>query len=207
MKGDVLRKAAAFCLAGVIVLSAAGCGRAGNKGKEALIDHKAQLASAGVDLKATPNVSEKGGGVAIVYPKAMFDGVDVSDEFIEVNEYIDGYVNDDGSVTIVMSKERQQEFLAAYKDDVDYNIEYFIPRIDYLERITYTDDFRTMDIFVDGSTDIEILYELPFFFSMPFENYQLTLGQNIWMVMNVADAKTGEIILSLVFPDADEMLN
>ena len=155
-------------------------------------------------LDEQPNLVDHGESVSISFPEQMFEGVELSKEFIEVNRYIDAFTNDDGSVTVVTSKERQQEFLRAYRDDVNYNIGYFISELDYLKAITYSEDFRLMDIYVDGATDVEELYYMPYFFSLPFENYQMLLGQRIWMTMRVIDAETDEILLELVFPDADQ---
>ena len=222
--------ASALCLILLLCLSACGAGAGqGNQGDPNTPQGTAGAASPGAQgganggsgyqgsaaypvptgaypdgLDEQPNLIDHGDSVSISFPEQMFEGVELSKEFIEVNRYIDAFTNSDGSVTVVMSKERQQEFLWAYRDDVDYNIDYFVSELDYLKAITYSEDFRLMDIYVDGATDEEELYYMPYFFSLPFENYQMLLGQRIWMTMRVIDAETDETLLSLVFPDADQ---
>jgi hypothetical protein len=151
-----------------------------------------------------PNLIDYGDTVAITYPKEMFEGVELSDLFFEFNDYVGGTKNGDGSVTIVMSKARQQMFLTSFRDDVNYNIEYFLSEIDYLKDFAFSDDMRYMDIYVDGSMDVEILYEMPYFFSLPFEQYQITLGQEVHSTMTVIDADTGKTIFTLIFPDVEK---
>ncbi|MDR0469663.1 MAG: hypothetical protein LBH09_06780 [Peptococcaceae bacterium] len=151
-----------------------------------------------------PNLVDYGDSVAITFSEQMFEGVELSDEFIEINGYIDGMRNDDGSVTIVMSKSRQQMFLSSFREDVNFNIEYFLSEIDYLKDIAFSDDMRYMDIYVDGSTEIEILYEMPYFFSLPLEQYQITLGQEVRTTISVIDADTKATIMTLVFPDVEQ---
>ena len=151
--------------------------------------------------EATPYMEDLGDSVAILFPGDMFADVDLDEEFLEVNEYLDGYANPDGSVTLVMSKARQKTFLAAYRDDIDYNIDYFIQEIDFLRDITYTADFRSMDIYVDGDTDPGEYYWIPEFFSAPFYYYQQLQGREIWMNMTVLDAATHETLLEKAYPE------
>ncbi|MCL2166423.1 MAG: hypothetical protein FWH49_03945 [Clostridiales bacterium] len=163
-------------------------------------DAQAQAPPAGLDEQ--PNLVDQGDSVAITFPEEMFRDVTLSEEFVEFNNYIDAYTNSDGRVTVVMSKERQAEFLDAFQGDVEYNITYFIAELEYLKDITYSEDLRYMDLYVDGKTDTEELKIAPYFFSGLFEQYQLMLGQEIWMTMRVIDADTHETILNLEFPDS-----
>ena len=151
----------------------------------------------------SPNLTDHGDSVTIIFPEQMFAGVELSDEFVEVNGYIAATRKIDGRVSIVMSKERQALFLSAFRGDVDYNIEYFLSEIDYLKGVAYSDDLRYMDIYVDGKTDKGVLFEIPYFFSGPFEQYQYMLGQEIRSTMNVIDAESKQTIFTLVFPDDD----
>ncbi|MCL2122419.1 MAG: hypothetical protein FWH28_09250 [Clostridiales bacterium] len=162
-------------------------------------NEQAQAPPAGLDDQ--PNLVDQGDSVAITFPEEMFRDVALSEEFITYNNYIDAYTNSDGRVTVVMSKTRQAEFLEAFQGDVEYNIAYFIAELAYLKEIRYTEDLRYMDLYVDGKTDTEELRIAPYFFSGIFEQYQLMLGQEIWMTMRVIDADTHETILHLVFPD------
>ena len=153
-----------------------------------------------VEVDEHPNLVDLGDDVAITFPAEMFEGVELSDAFIKTNDYIDAVRNEDGRVTITMSKTRQQEFMNAFRSDVDYNIEYFISEVDYVKYITFRDDFTSMELYVDGDTDRSILPELPYFFSYPFEQYQLMEGREVHFTITVYDAETKVAIMQLVFP-------
>lgn len=175
------------CLLAILLLTLIACGNSPDGGKDGDVDH--------------PNLVDHGDSVSITFPREMFEGVDLSAEFIEVNDYIDAVKNKDGTVTVTMGKDKQKLFLDAFKGDVDHNIAYFIEEVDYLKEITYTDDFRSMRFLVDGDTDQDILLEFPYIFCYPFEQYQLMLGQEVHFIMTVCDAETGETLAELSYPD------
>ena len=158
-----------------------------------------------VDLQATPNIIDHGESVTLFFPESMFDGVDINEEYVETNRFIQAYTSDDGRVAVEMSKERQLEFLFAFKDDVDYNREYFMSELGYLKDIVYTEDMRSAYFFVDSGMDKEILYELPYIFSGFFENYQQMLGQELWVLLTVVDAQTSRPMFCLIFPGGIEI--
>jgi hypothetical protein len=151
-----------------------------------------------------PYLEDHGESVSITFPEEMFEGVELSAGFIEVNEYIDAYANSDGSVVVTMTKARQKQFLDAFKSDVDGNAAVFIPAIDYLHDVVHSEDMRNMAIFVDGKTNRQELYELPYFFSLPMEQYQQMLGWEVRSTITVYDEKTNEEIFTLVFPDDEQ---
>ncbi len=151
-----------------------------------------------------PYLVDNGDSVSLTFPGAMFEGVELSQEFKTVNNYIDAIKNRDGTVTITMTKERQQEFLTSIKDTVDYNIEYFKSELDYLKEIKYAEDFTAMEILVDSDMDKDNLRELPYFFSLPFEQYQQMLGQEPQVSISVLDQENGKVLLKLDFPEDEQ---
>lgn len=166
---------------------------------------RAKRISPDVDLSATPNIKDTGSGVSLVFPGKMFEGVELNDEFIEVNRYIKASKAFDGKVVIEMSGERQREFLDAFSADVEYNARYFLSEVEYVSDILCAEDMRSMCFFMDADMDKHILYELPFVFSYFLENYQMMLGQEVWALMTIVDNKTNKPVFSLLFPDSVEI--
>jgi len=158
-----------------------------------------------VDLSAAPNIIDHGNSVTLFFPGTMFDGIDLDDEYVEVNRFIRAYEDDKGRIAIEMTKERQLEFLYAFKGDIDYNREYFVSELGYLDDIIYTEDMRTCYFFVDGRMSKEILFEAPYIFSGFFENYQQMLGQEQWVLMTIVDMNTDELLYGLIFPGGIEV--
>ena len=200
MRPALMKKAAVVGAVIILALSAAGCG-ASRGGGSSSATPPPPPAGIPAGLEGQPNLADHGDSVSITFPAEMFEGVELSPEFIEVNDYIGAETNNDGTVTITMSKELQRSFMAAFQSDVDYNIEYFTSEVDYLKEITYTEDMRSMQMYVEGYTDDDLLPQLIYFFCYPFEQYQFMLGQNVYFVITVYDAKTGEVVSSLTYPD------
>ncbi|MEL7624636.1 MAG: hypothetical protein AAGU12_13795 [Clostridiales bacterium] len=191
----------------VFMLLFTACGGTGSSGESG----SGSVGSGGVIAdsenrgeREQPNLVDNGDSVSLTFPAEMFEGVELSQEFKEVNHYIEAIKNPDGRVTITMTKERQQEFLTSIKDTVDYNIEYFKSELDYLKEIKYAEDFTAMEIYVAGNTDKDTLRELPYFFSLPFEQYQQMLGQEPEVAIAVIDEKNGEVLLRMDFPEAEQ---
>jgi hypothetical protein len=177
----------------LLLLAACGGGAGNGNGKS----------GGGNGEREQPWLTDHGDSVSLTFPGPMFEGVELSQEFKTVNNYLDAVKNPDGTVTITMTKERQQEFLTAIKDTVDYNIEYFKSELDYLREIKYTGDFTVMEIYVAAGTDQDSLRELPYFFSLPFEQYQQMLGQEPQVTISVLEDQTGKVLLTMDFPEAE----
>ena len=179
-----------------MVLSFTACGR--SKGQGSQTANPADLP------EGNPYRRDYDDRYEIIFPGEMFEEVDLNPEFIEANEYMDGYWNEDGTVTIVMSKARHQQFLDTYQGDIDYNIDYFIDEVDFLRRITYTPDFRKMDIYVDGDTQEADYYWIPDFFTSVFGNVQQLQGMEVWVQMSVRDAATDEVMMTMEYPEKSD---
>lgn len=166
---------------------------------------KALKLSPGIDLRATPNIVINPDSVSLFFPGEMFKGIELNEEFITTNRYIDARRAGDGRVIIEMSEERQLEFLFAFADDVEYNRQYFLSELAYVTAITYSEDMRFMYFFVNAKMNKDILYELPYIFSNFLENYQMMLGKEAWSLMTVVDDSTNKPMFGLVFPGGIEV--
>jgi hypothetical protein len=155
-------------------------------------------ATVGVDYDH-PNLVDHGDSVSITFSQEMFENVELSDEFVEVNDYIGAVRNSDGTVTIQMSKQRQQLFLDAFRGDIDYNAEYFISEVDFLHKVTYAPDLRSLDIYVTGGTPEADIQEILYLFIWPLEQYQIMLGREVHIALTAYNSKTEEAILSIEF--------
>ena len=205
----IKNKIIALCIAAVLVLAFAACGSPQSGSDSGQSSPGSAHSPAPQDanpnrpawLDEQPNLVDHGDSVSITFPAEMFEGVDLSPEFIEVNDYIAAVKNADDTVTITMSKALQENFMNSFRGDVDYNIDYFISEVGYLTKITYTDDMRSMQLYVEDYDNDDLLIQLLYFFCYPFEQYQFMLGQNVYFVMTVIDGKTGEVVTELAYPD------
>jgi hypothetical protein len=198
-RGNFMRSKAAMLIGLLTVfLLLAACGSGGDNGGG---NNSGPGGSLSGGEREQPWLTDHGDSVSLTFPEPMFEGVELSQEFKTVNNYLDAVKNPDGTVTITMTKERQQEFLTAIKDTVDYNIEYFKSELDYLQEIRYAEDFTVMEIEVAADTDQSFLQELPYFFSLPFEQYQQMLGQEPQITISVLDHETGKVLLTMDFPE------
>lgn len=146
--------------------------------------------------------------VEITLPASMFEGEDMSDfdtaKYAEENGFIDATVNDDGSVTITMTKKKHRELLAEMARSLEETFTGFIDAEDtpYIKAITHNDDFSSIVIKVSRA-DYENAFDFTAFtvgFSAMF--YQSFLDMEYHVEVSVVDADTGDTISTTVYPDA-----
>lgn len=146
--------------------------------------------------------------VEIILPASMFEGQDMSDfdtdEYVKENGFIDAVVNDDGSITVTMTKAKHKELLKEMAVSMDESFAAFIEAADtpYIKEITHNDDFSSIVIKVDRA-GYENAFDFTAFtvgFSAMF--YQAFLDMEYHVEVSVIDADTGDVIGTTVYPDA-----
>lgn len=146
--------------------------------------------------------------VKITLPASMFeDMTDFDPEaYTEENGFKETVVNEDGSITITMSKRRHNEVMAEMAADIDKTLEEMIESEDtpYIKEITSSEGYRNVIISVDkeGYENSWDMTPLSIYFSAAL--YQIIDGAEPHCEIIIEDVETGEVLYSEVFPDALE---
>lgn len=169
------------------------------------------------ELTATATPTEESQGfevdegllnVTITIPAFIFE--DVSDfdpdAYVEENDFKKAVVNEDGSVTVTMSKKRHNELMADYKTEVDKIFDEMVEAEDtpYIKEITSTKGYKTVTVRVDKG-DYEDAWDmtpLSIYFSVAL--YQIFDNIEPYCEVIIEDVETGEVLDSVIYPDAFE---
>lgn len=145
--------------------------------------------------------------VEVVLPASMFEGQDIDAVISEAkSEGVDEITkNGDGSLTYKMSKSKHKEMMEDMKTSVLESIEETKSSGDYqsIKDITYNNDFTELDVLVvkeafENSFDGFVVMGL----GLSSMYYQTFNGTDPKATINIKDETTGEIIQTVVYPDA-----
>jgi len=153
--------------------------------------------------------------VEITLPASFFEGEDIDE--VVAKEQEDGIsevkVNDDGSITYKMSKSKHNELMREMRDGLIEYIEEIKNNEDYesIEDITYNKAFSEFTLLVDqekfdNSFDGFVALGL----GITSSYYQIFNGispDKYKVTIFFKDANTGEILHSIVYPDAFEEID
>ena len=146
--------------------------------------------------------------VTITLPSSFFeDSEDFDPETYKTdNDFKDVTVNEDGTVTIVMSKSRHNEIMAEMKAGVDELLEKMVEAKDtpYIKSISSTEGYRTVTVEVDREAYENAFDMTPFLVSLSTMVYQQFDGVELHCEVIIKDVETGEVLLSEIYPDAFE---
>ena len=145
-------------------------------------------------------------------PAAFFEGEDMNEVVAKAKEegYGEAKVNDDGSVTYKMSKSKHKEMMAELATSVEETKTDLVESGDFpsIKSVETNKDYTNFSINVDRAA-----YENSFDFfatmsaGMVGSFYQAFNGvkaEDMEVLIEVKDADTGEVIDSVVYPEALE---
>lgn len=146
--------------------------------------------------------------VEITLPASFFEDTDMTafdpDQYAEKQGFVSAVLNDDGSVTVKMSKAKHNELLAALTKQCDESFSAMVRAEDspYIKAITHTDDFSVITAQVDRATyEAEVINFTPFILGMSGMMYQAFTKGSPRIEIIIKDADTGDTITSSVYPD------
>lgn len=115
-------------------------------------------------------------------------------------------VNDDGSLTLTMTKEKHKELLDEMKLNMDEIFKGLIKGEDtpYIKDIEYTKDYREVKVKVDKEAYEATFDFTPYVIGVSAGMYQLYSGEEYKCTIIMEDAEIGKEIYSVVYPDALE---
>lgn len=156
----------------------------------------------------TIDTNEKLLTVEITLPATFFEDEDMStfdaDTYAKENDFKSATLNDDGTVTIVMSKSKHRELLKEIQKNLDDSFSELVEaeETSYIKEIIHNDDFSVIDIKVVRS-DYENAFDLtPFVVGVSAAMYQAFVDMEYHCEVNVVDVDTGDVINTTVYPDA-----
>ena len=118
--------------------------------------------------------------------------------------FIGAAVNEDGSVTVTMTKERQQELLTDLREEIENAFEELAggSATPYVTNITCDENFTQIVMEVEREAYEAAADMTPVTLGFSAMLYQKFSGQEPHCNITVKDAATGEAITNAVYPDA-----
>ncbi|MDY6847069.1 MAG: hypothetical protein SVP52_08030 [Chloroflexota bacterium] len=146
--------------------------------------------------------------VKITIPSFFFE--DMSDfdpdAYAEENGFKEAVVNEDGSVAVTMSKRVHNEIMAEMETETDRILKEKIESEDtpYIKEITASKGYRTVTVRVDkeGYENSWDMTPLSIYFNVVF--YQIFDDAEPYCEVIIEDVETGEVLSSVIYPDALE---
>lgn len=143
--------------------------------------------------------------VTITIPASRFDVTDDFDPiaYSEKNGFKKTVVNEDGSVSITMSKSKHNELMADMKESVDESFAELIEAEDtpYIKAITSSEGYKTVTVDVDKEAYEAAFDMTPFIIGMVSMMYQNYADVELHCEVLIRDINTGETLASAVYPD------
>lgn len=148
--------------------------------------------------------------VDVIIPASLLQSEDMDsfDEktFADENGYSKAKLNEDGSITVTMSKSKYDEVMKKMAEQYDQNFSDLVEAEDtpYIKSITRSKNFDEIMIEVDRDAYENSIDLTPFVVGLLGMMYQTFNGDNLHVEVIVKDVDTGDLINSITYPDALE---
>jgi len=205
-----------FLLAVIMLLSLTACSSSTNKESPSASDNTATVESDETLSQEDQAEQQTSGGkvqvdegllnVTITLPASYFeDMTDFSpDTYANKQGFKEVSVNEDGSISITMSKTKHNELMAQMKASLDQAFMELIEAEDtpYIKAITSPDGYTTVIVDVDKA-GYESAFDLtPLAIGSLVMIYQQYNGSELHCEVIIRDVDSGETLNSVVYPDA-----
>lgn len=198
-----MKRLLAFIIVITMILSLSACENSDNSESEPVNEP----VQADKNQKSDEVVVDEGLlDVTITLPASMFADEEEFDpeSYNEEQGYKKTVVNEDGSVSITMSKSKHNEIMNQMKTGID---EAFAELVDdentpYIKKITYEKGFSTVTVEVDKEGyESAVMDMTPFFIGFSVMIYQQFDGVEPSCEIVIKDISTGDILNSTLYPD------
>ena len=146
--------------------------------------------------------------VDITLPASMFEGQDMStfdpNAYAEEEGFKKATLNDDGSITVTMSKSKHKELLDEMTAQLENTFSKMIGSADspYIKEITHTENFSSITAKVTRAEYEAVPINFtPFTLGMSGMMYRAFTGDAVQVEVIIQDANTGDVIGSSVYPN------
>lgn len=197
----MFKKITSVILALLLILSFAGCAK-DNANSNGDNTGSTGESNSGQSIET----DEKLLSVEITLPSSLFSKEDMTtfdaDAYADEQGFTSAKVNEDGSVTVTMSKAKHKEMLDEMAASLDTSFAEYINSEDtpYIKEITHNDDFTAVTMKVDRAA-----YEKAFDFTalaigMSVSFYQAFIEIEYHVEITVVDVSTEETIKTITYP-------
>lgn len=199
----MFKKLTTIILAVLLILSFAGCAQTGADSTTGN-DNGATTETTSAKIET----DEKLLSVDITLPASMFEGQDMTtfdaDAYANEQGFSAAKVNDDGSITVTMSKAKHKELLEEMANSLDTSFAEFVngESTPYIKEISHNDDFTAVTMKVDKAAYENAFDFTPLAIGMSVAMYQAFIEAEYHVEISIVDAATGETINSITYPDA-----
>lgn len=198
-----MKRLISITLSLAMVLSLSACG--GGNGSASSAGSASSSADGGISVDKNLLT------VDITLPASFFEGEDMSDFDADAYAAEQGFnkavLNDDGSVSINMSKAKHNKLMDEMSKSAEDTFDSMVGAEDspYIQKITHSESFDTIQIIVDKAG-----YEsgglasafIPLTVYVPAAFYQMFAGVEAHCEIKIVDSATGDTIESVTYPDA-----
>ena len=146
--------------------------------------------------------------VDITLPASIFSEEDMTafdpDAYAAEQGFKKAVLNDDGSVTVTMSKKGHKKLMEEMHEEYAAQFDSMVGAEDtpYITDIEYNDDFSKVTYYV-SKAEYENAFDFsPFFIGFAGMMYQAFDGSELHVDVITEDDATGEVLNSVVYPDA-----
>lgn len=148
--------------------------------------------------------------VTLTLPASMFEGEDInaSAESMKEEGFKEVTVNEDGSITVKMSKSKHKELMKTMKDSTIEYFEELKTSEDFksIQEVTYNDDFTKITLEVN-QTEFEGSFDGFATFGVGLSSYMYNIynavpEEKIKITIDTKNFETGEIFDTVIYPDA-----
>ena len=144
--------------------------------------------------------------VTITLPASMFENESNFDPkaYNEEQGFKETILNEDGSVSITMTKKKHDELMKEMKKGIDETFSELIESeyTPYIKKITSDKNFSTVTVEVDKTGYESAMLEMtPFLVGLSAMSYQQYNGTDLHCEIIIKDASTGDNLKTIVYPD------
>lgn len=213
----MFKKITSIILALTLILSFAGCAQSNTESTDDPSSSSSQATSTpetkateGTEADYNVDTDEKFLTVDITLPASFFEGEDMAtfdtEAYVKENGFNSAKLNEDGSMTVTMTKSKHRELLKEISTSLDENFAELIEGEDtpYIKDITHNEDFTVVTMKVDRAAYENAFDMTPFVIAMSAGMYQMFLEMETHVEISIVDVATGETIKTTTYPDALE---
>lgn len=168
----------------------------------------ATISSPAESTSATIETDEKLFTVDITLPASLFDGEDTTkfndEAYAKEQGFISTKLNEDGSVTVTMTKAKHKELLKDLASSLEKDFAEFVNGEDtpYIKEISHNDNFTAVTMKVDKAAYENAFDLTPLSIAISVAMYQAFTETEYYVKISIVDVATGTTIDSITYPDA-----
>jgi hypothetical protein len=192
-----MKKILALLITLTMVLSLCACSNSGTSNQEGADTTRSEEESGG------PAADKEELNVTITLPASMYEGETEFDAeaYSKEQGFKETKVNEDGSISITMSKSRHVELMSKMKTDIDQSFAALVKEMPYIESITPEEGFSNIVIEVEKEGYEAAFMDMTILAGLSAMLYQQYEGSQPNCEIVIKDAFNGDILNTVIYPD------